>query len=42
MAERIMAARPFRRAEDLRRVRGIGPATWELLQPLVTVDEGVE
>ena len=42
MAERIIAARPFRRAEDLRRVRGIGPATWELLQPLVTVDDGVE
>jgi competence protein ComEA len=41
MAERIIAARPFRRAEDLRRVRGIGPATWELLQPLVTVDVGL-
>ncbi|MBU6160612.1 MAG: helix-hairpin-helix domain-containing protein [Myxococcales bacterium] len=40
MAERIMAARPFRRVEDLRRVRGIGPATWELLQPLVTVEHG--
>lgn len=38
MAERIIAARPFRRPSDLRRVRGIGPATWELLEPLVTVD----
>lgn len=42
LAERIITARPFRRAEDLRRVRGIGPATWELLQPLVTVDGGLE
>jgi DNA uptake protein ComE-like DNA-binding protein len=40
MAERIIAARPYRRTADLRRVRGIGDATWELLQPLVTVDAG--
>lgn len=40
MAERIIAARPYRRTADLRRVRGIGDATWELLEPLVTVDAG--
>jgi DNA uptake protein ComE-like DNA-binding protein len=37
MAARIEAARPFRHASDLRRVRGVGPATWALLEPLVVV-----
>lgn len=38
MAAAIAAARPFRRVEDLRRVRGIGTATFEQLRELVTVD----
>lgn len=37
MATRIEEARPFRHASDLRRVRGVGPATWALLEPLVVV-----
>lgn len=43
IAARIVAARPFRSAEDLQRVRGIGPRTVERLRPMVTVrDEGDE
>lgn len=37
MAARIVAKRPFRRADDLRRVSGIGPSTFRALRPLVTV-----
>ena len=37
MAARIVAKRPFRRPEDLRRVSGIGPSTLRALRPLVTV-----
>lgn len=37
MAQRIMDARPFRRASDLRRVRGVGEATWRQLEPWVRV-----
>ena len=37
MAARIVAKRPFRRADDLRRVSGIGPSTLRALKPLVTV-----
>ncbi|MFB3816793.1 MAG: ComEA family DNA-binding protein [Candidatus Methylomirabilales bacterium] len=41
LADRILAHRaaegPFGRAEDLRRVPGIGPARWARLQPLVRV-----
>lgn len=36
-ARRIIAARPFRRIDELARVQGIGPATLEKLRPLVTV-----
>ena len=42
MARRIVAYRerygPFRRPEDLMRVRGIGPKTYERLAPLVVVE----
>jgi competence protein ComEA len=42
LAERILEERarggPFRSVDDLRRVRGIGPRTVELLRPLATVD----
>lgn len=37
LAERIVAARPFRRLSDLRSVSGIGPATLERLRPHVTL-----
>lgn len=37
MAARIVAKRPFRRPEDLRRVSGIGPSTLRAIRPLVTV-----
>jgi DNA uptake protein ComE-like DNA-binding protein len=37
MVERIIAARPFRRVEELRRVKGVGAATYRTLAPLVTV-----
>ena len=37
MAARIVAKRPFRRAEDLRRVSGIGPSTLRAIRPLITV-----
>ena len=37
MAARIVAKRPFRRPDDLRRVSGIGPSTLRALKPLVTV-----
>lgn len=38
MAQRIIAARPYRRLQDLGRVQGIGPATLEKLRPLVRID----
>jgi competence ComEA-like helix-hairpin-helix protein len=38
MAAAIVAARPFGRVEDLRRVRGVGSATYEQLRDLVTVE----
>lgn len=42
MARRIVEARvaggAFRRLEDLRRVKGIGPRTLEKLRPLVEID----
>jgi competence protein ComEA len=37
MAQRIIDARPFRRVEDLRRVSGIGDATFRGIADLVTV-----
>lgn len=37
MAARIVAKRPFRRPDDLRRVSGVGPSTLRALKPLVTV-----
>jgi competence ComEA-like helix-hairpin-helix protein len=37
MAAAIVAARPYRRVEDLRRVRGVGDATFAVLRPLITV-----
>jgi competence protein ComEA len=37
LAERIIAARPYATVEDLTRVSGIGPKTFERLRPLVTV-----
>ena len=44
LARRIVEERertgPFRSAQDLRRVRGIGPKTVETLAPLVTVEAG--
>jgi competence protein ComEA len=42
LAQRIIAERardgPFRRVEELRRVRGIGPKTLARIRPLVTVE----
>lgn len=35
LAARIIAARPFNRIEDLRRVRGIGPATYQRIAGLI-------
>jgi len=35
IAERIIAGRPYHTAGELRRVSGIGPATWARLAPLV-------
>jgi competence ComEA-like helix-hairpin-helix protein len=37
MAAAIVQARPFRRVDDLRRVRGVGSTTFAQLRPLVTV-----
>ncbi|MCJ7702330.1 MAG: helix-hairpin-helix domain-containing protein [Anaerolineales bacterium] len=37
MADRIVAARPFETLDDLKRVRGVGSALIERLNPLVTV-----
>lgn len=37
LAQRIVAARPFARVDDLLRVRGIGPVTLERLRPHVTL-----
>lgn len=39
MADRIVAARPFESLDDLKRVRGVGSALIERLNPLVTVSE---
>lgn len=38
LAKRIMKARPFRSADDLDRVNGIGPKRIEALRPLATVE----
>ncbi|HND50917.1 MAG TPA: helix-hairpin-helix domain-containing protein [Pirellulaceae bacterium] len=42
LAKRIVESReqdgPFARPEQLRRVRGIGPRTWEKLQPFLRCD----
>lgn len=35
MAQRIIEARPFKQAEDLRKVSGIGPATYENISELI-------
>ncbi|MGQ9457295.1 MAG: helix-hairpin-helix domain-containing protein [Anaerolineae bacterium] len=37
LAQRILEHRPYRSADDLLKVPGIGPATLEKLRPLVTV-----
>ncbi|MEA3351917.1 MAG: helix-hairpin-helix domain-containing protein [Chloroflexota bacterium] len=37
IAERIIAARPFEMANDLKNITGIGPAMLEQLMPLVTI-----
>lgn len=37
MAARIAAKRPFRRVDDLRRVKGVGASTFRALRPLVAV-----
>jgi DNA uptake protein ComE-like DNA-binding protein len=37
MAQRIVDARPFAQASELRRVRGVGEATWRQLEPWVRV-----
>jgi len=45
MAKKIYSyrkSRPFTRVRDLRRIRGIGPATFERLKPLVRVDKLVK
>ncbi len=39
LADRIIAARPFQRLEDLTRVPGIGPNLLERLRPYLTVGE---
>jgi competence ComEA-like helix-hairpin-helix protein len=39
MADRIVAARPFEKPEDLLKVSGVGPSLLERLTPLVTVRE---
>ena len=36
-AQRIVDGRPYAQLEDLKRVRGIGDATFEKLQPLITL-----
>ncbi|WP_380062029.1 ComEA family DNA-binding protein [Deinococcus hohokamensis] len=36
LAQRLMAARPYRALADLDRVKGVGPATLKVLAPLVT------
>jgi competence protein ComEA len=38
MAERIIAGRPYTRIEDILRVRGIGPATFQQIKGLITVE----
>lgn len=38
MAERIIAGRPYARIEDILRVRGIGPATFQQIKGLITVE----
>jgi DNA uptake protein ComE-like DNA-binding protein len=40
MAERIVAGRPYRTVGQLRRVRGIGDATFRQIEPLVRVGDG--
>ncbi len=44
LAKRIVADReergPFKAIEDVRRVRGIGPKTWEQIQPWLTIGSG--
>lgn len=37
LAQRIIAARPLRSAGDLQRIKGISPAEYERLRPLVTI-----
>jgi competence protein ComEA len=42
LAEKIIAARPFKSVDDLNNVSGIGPAKFDALKGLVTVGEGEE
>lgn len=37
LAQRIIAARPLRSAEELQRIKGITPQHYEQLKPLVTI-----
>ena len=37
MAQRIVEGRPYRSVEDLKKVKGIGEATYSKLAPFVTV-----
>jgi competence protein ComEA len=37
LAGRIIAARPYRSVDDLRRVKGIGPSLLEKIRPYVVV-----
>ncbi|MFO0881112.1 MAG: helix-hairpin-helix domain-containing protein [Gemmataceae bacterium] len=39
LAARIIAARPFARVDDLRRVKGVGPKTLDKLRPFVACNE---
>ncbi|QLQ05506.1 MAG: helix-hairpin-helix domain-containing protein [Anaerolineae bacterium] len=36
MAQRIIDGRPYAQIEDIKRVRGIGDATFQKLQALIT------
>lgn len=43
MAQRILEARPFIDGEDMLRIRGLGPASLDRMEPFLTFDvEGVE
>jgi competence ComEA-like helix-hairpin-helix protein len=38
LAERIIAARPYKSVDDLKKVEGMGEKTFAMVKPLVTVE----